>query len=267
MRFALTLHEVDKAHRLLVGGKAFALARMTEAYDQFVDSSHLRGKILMEFHRKPFEQMRWEEMWDVALRIQNLFINSEIPTAIASSLANVMRKSFGDKAVVVRSSAVGEDSVKTSFAGIHESYVNVKGTEEILEHIKLVWASLWSDAAMLYRREIGLDITNSRMGVVVQELVQGEKSGIIFGRSPSDNTTATLEAVYGLNQGLVDGTIEPDRWVISRRNGIVVSFEPAKRLKAIMSAPQGVEMIELSKQKKRRPPLNKAEVKGSQGGF
>jgi pyruvate,water dikinase len=64
-------------------------------------------------------------MWDVALRIQNLFINSEIPTAIASSLANVMRKSFGDKAVVVRSSAVGEDSVKTSFAGIHESYVNV----------------------------------------------------------------------------------------------------------------------------------------------
>jgi pyruvate,water dikinase len=275
MRFALTLHEVDKAHRLLVGGKAFALARMarngisvppavcvsTEAYDQFVDSSHLRGKILMEFHRKPFEQMRWEEMWDVALRIQNLFINSEIPTAIASSLANVMRKSFGDKAVVVRSSAVGEDSVKTSFAGIHESYVNVKGTEEILEHIKLVWASLWSDAAMLYRREIGLDITNSRMGVVVQELVQGEKSGIIFGRSPSDNTTATLEAVYGLNQGLVDGTIEPDRWVISRRNGIVVSFEPAKRLKAIMSAPQGVEMIELSKQKKRRPPLNKAEVK------
>jgi pyruvate,water dikinase len=205
--------------------------------------------------------MRWEEMWDVALRIQNLFINSEMPTAIACSLANVMRKSFGDKAVVVRSSAVGEDSAKTSFAGIHESYVNVKGTEEILEHIKLVWASLWSDAAMLYRREIGLDIKNSRMGVVVQELVQGEKSGIIFGRSPSDNTTATLEAVYGLNQGLVDGTIEPDRWVISRRNGIVVSFEPAKRLKAIMSAPQGVEVIELSKRKKRRPPLNKAEVK------
>jgi pyruvate,water dikinase len=275
MRFVLTLPEIDEAHRLLVGGKAFALARMarngisvpsavcisTEAYEQFVDSARLRGKILMEFHRKSFEQMRWEEMWDAALRIRNLFINSEIPAAIAYNLANVITKTFGNKAVVVRSSAVGEDSGKTSFAGIHESYVNVKGTEEILEHIKLVWASLWSDAAMLYRREIGLDITNSRMGVVVQELVQGEKSGIIFGRSPNDSTTATLEAVYGLNQGLVDGTIEPDRWVISRGNGMVVSFEPAKRLKAIVSAPQGVEVIELSKQKKRRPPLKETEVK------
>jgi phosphoenolpyruvate synthase/pyruvate phosphate dikinase len=90
---------------------------------------------------------------------------------LRSALRRPLQESFSDRATVVRSSAPGEDSAKTSFAGLHESFVNVKEVDAILDHIKLVWASLWSDAALLYRKELGLDIEGSSMAVLVQEIV------------------------------------------------------------------------------------------------
>ena len=139
--------------------------------------------------------------------------------------------------------------------------MNVRGIEEILEHIKLVWASTWSDAAILYRREIGLDVEKSSMAVVIQELVLGQKSGIIFGRSPVDQSKAVIEAVYGLNQGLVDGTIEPDRWMIDRESGQIVSHVPAQRNKAVVTALSGVKIINLTRDKRNKPPLTTHKVK------
>jgi phosphoenolpyruvate synthase/pyruvate phosphate dikinase len=81
--------------------------------------------------------------------------------------------------------------------------------------VRLVWASLWSDAALLYRRELGTrPPRRSTMAVVVQEIVAGERSGVAFSRHPEREDQALIEAVHGLNQGLVDGTVEPDRWVL-----------------------------------------------------
>ena len=152
------------------GGKALALGKMirggfkvpfavclsTKAYDQFVDSTGIRGRIMLELGRKRFEDMRWEEVWDTSLRIRALFNNKPMPDVLKKSMQEVIEPAFKDKAVVVRSSAVGEDSANASFAGMHESFVNVNGLESIIDHIKLVWASLWSDGAMLYRNELGL---------------------------------------------------------------------------------------------------------------
>jgi pyruvate,water dikinase len=274
MKLVLDLTEITEGDRPLVGGKAFALARMaadglpvpaalcvgTEAYRRFVDATGLRARVLMEYHRKDFEQMRWEEMWDAALRIQNMFLRTDLPAELASRLGEEIKARFGDRPLVVRSSAVGEDSARASFAGLHESYVNVRGVTNVLDHVKLVWASLWSDAAMLYRREIGLDVEQSTMAVVVQELVQGERSGIVFGRSPHDETLAMVEAVYGLNQGLVDGTIEPDRWTVRRRTGRIVSFVPAQRQMAVAPDKDGTSVVMLSPARRRRPPLSDGEV-------
>ena len=85
--------------------------------------------------------------------------------------------------------------------------------DALLEHIRLVWASLWSDAALLYRRELGLDVESSAMAVVVQEIVPGNRSGVVFGINPNDRAQSVVEAVYGLNEGLVSGQVEPDRWI------------------------------------------------------
>jgi pyruvate,water dikinase len=275
MKLIYHLSQIRRLDQKLVGGKASALALMaqeglrvprsicisTNAYDTFLDVTGLRAQILMEYHRKPFDQMRWEEMWDCSLRIQNMFAKTPMPSELATVLTEELAGSFDKAAVAVRSSAVGEDSANTSFAGLHDSYLNVRGPEEVLEHIKLVWASTWSDAAILYRREIGLDVESSRMAVVIQELVQGQESGVIFGRSPADHTKAIIEAVYGLNQGLVDGTVEPDRWMIDRDSGRIVSHTAAQRATAVVPASRGVRVIRLPAEKRNKPPLTKHKVK------
>jgi pyruvate,water dikinase len=275
MRLAYSLSQMSGTDQNLLGGKASALARMaqqglpvpqticisTDAYAMFMDETGLRAQVLMEYHRKQFDQMRWEEMWDCSLRIQNMFARTPMPVTLAGPLRDAITRSFGNERVAVRSSAVGEDSANSSFAGLHESYLNLRGPKEVLEHIKLVWASMWSDAAILYRKEIGLDVEKSSMAVVVQELVQGQQSGVTFGRSPVDSSMAVVEAVHGLNQGLVDGTVEPDRWMIDRASGKIVSHTPAKRLKALVSASRGVKLISLPVQRRNKPPLTKPKVK------
>ena len=199
----------------------------------------LRDQMHMELYRKPFEEMRWEEIWDSALRIRNMFVKTPMPTALQEELRDSLAFRFSDRPVSVRSSAPGEDSSKTSFAGLHESFVNVRGVESILEHIRLVWASLWSDRALLYRQELKLDVGKSTMAVVVQEMVLGERSGVVFGMSPVHEAQAAVEAVYGLNQGLVDGTVEPDRWILNRRNGQILSHHPASQRKDPRPRPAG----------------------------
>ena len=275
MKLTYTLSQMSGTDQNLLGGKASALACMareglpvpqaicvsTDAYAMFMDETGLRTQVLMEYHRKEFDQMRWEEMWDCSLRIQNMFARTPMPATLAGPLRDKIKRSFGNGRVAVRSSAVGEDSAHSSFAGLHESYLNLKGPKEVLEHIKLVWASMWSDAAILYRKEIGLDVENSSMAVVIQELVQGQESGVIFGRSPVDSSMAVVEAVHGLNQGLVDGTVEPDRWMIDRGSGKIVSHTPAQRLKAIVPVSRGVKLISLPVEKRSQPPLTKPKVK------
>ena len=274
MNLTIPVTQVETEHRDRVGGKAFSLAVMTrlglsvppalcvttDAYNHYSTVTGLRERILLELNRKSFQEMRWEEMWDSSLRIRNMFLNTPIPADLTLSLKQAMEGPFQNQSVVVRSSAPGEDSSKASFAGLHESYVNVRGVESILEHIRLVWASLWSDGALLYRQELGLDVARSTMAVVVQEIVVGEKSGVIFGKSPNDDSQAMVEAVHGLNAGLVDGVIEPDRWLLSRETGEILSHTPALREKWVVPGPEGTRVETLPFEKTEIPPLARHEI-------
>lgn len=275
MSLVLPLHEIGEKDRPRVGGKGVALALMakrglrvpeavcitTEAYREYVNSTGLGNQIVMELYRKAAEEMRWEEIWDTSLRIRNFFSRTPIPPGLQDMLMPDIQSKFSRKVVSVRSSAPGEDASKTSFAGLHESYVNISGGKAILDHIRLVWASLWSDRALLYRQELGLDVEKSVMAVVVQDMVQGERSGVVFGKSPMDESQAVLEAVYGLNQGLVDGTVEPDRWILNRKTGLIISHSPSLRDKALKPAPEGVRLVSLPAGLKSKPSLEEGEVK------
>ena len=275
MKLIVSFDQVANDLRSRVGGKFFALAEMaghgiavpeavcvtTDAYDEYVSATALRERILMELNRKDFARMRWEEMWDSALRIRNMFLNTAIPDALAAQLRDAMAGKFTDAPVVVRSSAPGEDSARASFAGLHESYVNVRGLDEIIKHIKLVWASLWSDAALLYRQELGLNVEASTMAVVVQEIRVGRCSGVAFAQNPNDPAQAVIEAVHGLNQGLVDGTVEPDRWILDRVTGKILSHAHAERQQAVMPSDRGVELQALPSEKIASPPLTDDQVR------
>ena len=274
MRSIIPLQEITEADREQVGGKAFSLATLgrmgmnvpdalcvtAEVYNRFITLTHLRERILLELNRKSFREMRWEEMWDAALRIRNMFLTASLPHEIDAELRPRIEDRFKDEAVVVRSSAPGEDSSNTSFAGLHESYVNIRGVQPILEHIRLVWASLWSDGALLYRQELGLDFEKNSMAVLVQKIVPGERSGVVFGKNPNDGTQAVIEAVYGLNMGLVDGTVEPDRWILNRETGKILSRSSSRREKRMMTTAEGTILEALPSQWANMPPVTDPEV-------
>lgn len=228
-----------------MGGKAAKLARLAQAgvrvpdgfcvtsvaYERFVRAGGLVRVIQAELGRKPLDEMRWEEMWDAALRLRSVFIGMPIPGLVRRQILDALQELGVGRPVAVRSSAPGEDSAQQSYAGLHESYLNVTGGEAVLDAVRLVWASLWSDAALLYRRELQLDPLRSRMAVLVQPMVDEDRSGVAFGRDPRDarRDVAIVEAVPGPCSDLVDGLVDPDRWVLERSSGAVLDWQPGER--------------------------------------
>ncbi|MGW8161590.1 MAG: PEP/pyruvate-binding domain-containing protein [Desulfobulbales bacterium] len=274
MPLILSLEQVNEQDRKLVGGKGFSLAKLakagfpvplslcisTEAYENFLADHGLAERIQLEFSRKNFGDMRWEEMWDAALRIRNLFLTLPMSPDLQQTLSAAIKSTFSDLPVAIRSSAPDEDARASSFAGLHESFINITGTAAVLDHIKLVWASLWSDAALLYRQELGLDTEKSAMGVLIQQVINGRTSGIMFTRDPNDQDNVVIEAVHGLNQALVDGMIEPDRWLVPRPEG-KIRWSPAGRSQYMRATATGTELIPLPDNLLNKPPLEEKEIR------
>ena len=274
MNWTIPAIEVSDKDRKRIGGKGFALASMSmqgfnipdtlcvtsNLYNAYVTRTGLRERILLELHRKDFREMRWEEIWDCATRIRNMFLRMPIPAEIEAGFREAIESQFRGKSVVVRSSAPDEDTAASSFAGLHESYLNIRGTDAILEHVRKVWASLWSDAALLYRQELGLDVEKSSMAVVIQEIIIGDRSGVAFSENPNDSSQGVIESVYGLNQGLVDGAVEPDRWIMDRRKRKIITHTPAKREYWMIPFENGVQLSALPDKMSTEPPLNSKEA-------
>lgn len=228
----VSLKEAVDCPTSVVGGKAGNLSLLAKdgfrvapgfcigvgAYEQFLETNGLTPTIQMELGRKPLDQMRWEEIWDAALRIRNRFLSSRVPQDFERELSERVLELGAEQRLAVRSSAPGEDSSERSFAGLHESYLNVVGSRAVCEAVRLVWASLWSDAALLYRKELSLDPLTSRMAVLVQVMQTEDCSGVAFGCDPrsGDSDRAIIEAVPGACADLVDGNTDPDRWVFAR---------------------------------------------------
>jgi pyruvate,water dikinase len=181
MRWLIPFTNVSQARAKNLGGKAMVLARLQQegfmvpagyclpasVYHDFLVETGLDAFIVMELQRKDFRDMRWEELWDVSLRIRNHFLTRAWPKAMKKKLLQDLNEDPANwSAVAVRSTALGEDSASQCFAGLHESRVMLQGAEAILEAIRIVWASLWSDGALLYRHELGLDPSKSGMAVI-----------------------------------------------------------------------------------------------------
>ena len=228
-----------------IGGKANKLSRLaqagfhvpggfcltTRAYEAFLHDADLTMVIRMELGRKSMDEMRWEEIWDAALRIRAAFLAQPLSNVLREAIATGLKYLDSARTMAVRSSAVGEDSAGCSFAGLHESIVGVRGQSAVEDAVRVVWSSLWSDAALLYRKELGLDPARSRMAVIVQEMIDGDRSGVAFARDPrdTDKEQAIIESVPGPCSGLVDGLVDPDRWELDRKTGGVITWMPGQR--------------------------------------
>ncbi|WP_370591462.1 rifamycin-inactivating phosphotransferase [Saccharopolyspora montiporae] len=158
----------------------------------------------------------------------------DLATAVTRALARVDAPAFS-----VRSSATAEDSDAASFAGQHDTSLNVVGPHAVLDHVRRCWASLFTDRAVVYRLRSGVDHRAVRMAVVVQEMVFPDASGVLFTADPvtSNRNVSAVEAGFGLGDGLVSGLVSPD--VHAVRDGAVVGRTVAGKPLAVHADPRG----------------------------
>lgn len=273
--FIIPLETCHKTNTSIIGKKASTLAEMlnrginvpsglcvtTEAYRAFLNHTNIKNKIIIELSRKDIKDMRWEEMWDCSQRIKSYFLNEDMPKNIKKYLTREIKNRFKNHPVAVRSSSSLEDSKEYSYAGMHESYLNISNPESILEHIVKVWASLWSDTVLAYSKELNFDINNSFMAVILQEMIVGDKSGVAFSVNPQKESESVIEAVWGLNQGLVDGVVDPDRWTLDRQKGEISSEHIAIHNNAMLATAQGVELKQRPESDPKMAVLSKSQVR------
>ncbi|PJE94630.1 phosphoenolpyruvate synthase [Streptomyces carminius] len=185
----------------------------------------------------------------------------DVPGELAAEIARALGRLGGQAACAVRSSATAEDSPTASFAGQHDTYLNVVGAEAVLRHIGRCWASLFTERAVTYRLHNGFDHRAARMAVVVQRMVPPYAAGILFTADPvtGDRRTATVEAGFGLGEALVSGLVNPDVYTV--RDGAVTARTVAVKRRAVRALPGGgTRETAVDPEHRERPALTDAQA-------
>lgn len=166
-----------------------------------------------------------------------------------------------DARVAVRSSATGEDSADASFAGMNATYTNVRGDDAVMEALVGCWASAFSPRVVAYRAERGFS-AEPAIAVVVQQMVEADRAGVIFTADPrtGDRTHLVVEAVFGQGETLVSGAVEPDSYVVDKKSLRVDSVRVGEQKYKIVRGEGGDERIELSPEAARRRVLDTTTV-------
>jgi rifampicin phosphotransferase len=160
----------------------------------------------------------------------------EMPPAVASAIAERLAK-LGDRhAYAVRSSATAEDLPSASFAGQYDTYLGIVGTERVLAHVRRCWASLFSDRAVAYRLQNGIDHRRVEMAVVIQRMVVCQAAGVVFTADPvtSNRRVSAIDAVVGLGDALVSGRVNADSYRV--RDGAIVERTAATSERTLTDA-------------------------------
>ncbi|WP_345606838.1 PEP/pyruvate-binding domain-containing protein [Pseudonocardia adelaidensis] len=220
----------------LLGGKGASLARLTDAGLRvppgFVVSTQAYRHAVLDGIRDQLDaavaavpaHASSDEMDAACARVRALVAAVELDEAVAESIHEAYLALGDDVAVAVRSSSAVEDSVEHSFAGEHDTYLWVRGVDEVIARVLDCWASMFTTRAMEYRRKAGLSGGGDAMAVVVQEMVEARAAGVFMTLDPEngDRSKIAVEAIWGLGEPLVSGTATPDSFKIDKVTGEVV---------------------------------------------
>ena len=164
--------------------------------------------------------------------------------------------------VAVRSSANVEDLPTASFAGQQETYTNVRGEEQLIEAVKKCFASLFTARAVYYRHKRGFEKANALLAVVVQRMINSEKSGVVFTKNPiTKKDEVVIEAVFGLGEGIVSGKILPDHYIVSKELEIIEKKIADKKTAFVRQADGSEKQIQLPNEKSKAQVLTNSEIK------
>ena len=208
----------------LVGGKAANLSRLARMYHRVPDGFSLPVTVMDEAHP--------------------LDLQDEITAAISDLMAC---HSLNDFIAAVRSSAVDEDGATASFAGQHETYLNIVGADAIIKAITLCWESARSERALEYRRQQGLSVKRPQLAVLVQHLVASDVSAVIFSANPitGSRDEIMINASWGLGESIVGGTVTPDTFIVRKSDLAIIERAVADKQRMTIPAASGTREIEV----------------------
>ena len=234
--------DIDKSDLSSVGGKGANLGEMIKAgfpvpdgfaitvlaYDKFLEENNL--SLLIRNILKVTNVHNPEELNEASRKIQKLIVNSKISNDVAQEVIKAYQKLSGflkHALVAVRSSATAEDQPGTSFAGQQVTFLNIKGEANLLNAVRDCWASLFTPRSIFYRVENKIAHEKVKISVIVQKMIQSEVSGVIFSIDPVTNEKdkIIIEAVWGLGEMIVQGSVVPDRYVVQKGTFAILSKE------------------------------------------
>jgi pyruvate,water dikinase len=232
--------ELSLADRPAVGGKSASLGELTRAevpvppgfvvttaaFEEFLASTDPRGEIRAEI--AALDRHDPVRVASVSERIRERLTAAPVPRGIASSICENYRTLSGNDGgcpVAVRSSATCEDSATASFAGLQDTYLWILGEDDLISRVRACWASLYNSESITYRLRLGLPEGLLAMAVVVQQMIDALCAGVMFTRSPTtgDRSVVVIEGSWGLGSCIVSGEVTPDRFVVNKVTGEIVS--------------------------------------------
>ncbi|WP_025677981.1 phosphoenolpyruvate synthase [Paenibacillus massiliensis] len=270
----LGFKEMDTAQLLLVGGKGLHLGELSKIQGIQVPEGFCVTTLgyTLATERNPTLQALLEQLAlltvadqerisDISRKIRYTIMEAEIPSDVVKAVAHQLSQLGDQHAYAVRSSATAEDLPHVSFAGQHDTYLNVIGKEAILEHISKCWASLFTDRAVIYRMQNGFDHGQVYLSVVVQRMVLPQASGIMFTADPmtSNRKLLSIDASFGLGEALVSGFVSADGYKVQDER-IVDKWIARKKL-AIYARPEGgTQTRELDPVQQQAQTLTEEEI-------
>lgn len=247
-KYFLTWDEAFLSGTQQAGGKGWNLGRLarygfkipmggiltTRAYDEFIRHNGLQAMALNTAKSVTAGNIDETSNQERLAQLREKIKEGSIPQPIVDVLTDMLNGlGIVDKPLAVRSSASAEDSAKASFAGIHESFLNVRGLGNILAAVKGCYASLWTPHAVVYRRKLKISDDQVAFAIVVMEMVEARAAGVGFTCDPRTGRrdVMVVNANFGLGESVVTGAVEPDTYyldagvwracprILSRKNG------------------------------------------------
>ena len=260
-----------------IGGKGRSLSRMAragfdvpggflviaDAYRRFISGNNLQAEILEK--ARPELRDGYPAFDRCAEEINALILSVPIGESIASDIKLAYQGLQNDNLpVAVRSSANAEDLPDFSFAGQQETFLNVRGADEVVEAIHKCWASLWTAQAISYRHQNGIDQGIVAMAVVVQTMVPSEVSGILFTANPAtgERSEMIINSSFGLGEAVVSGQVTPDTFIVDRAElAAKETVLGPKDQQIIYDGEQGVRMADVDEGDRETSSLSDVMLK------
>ncbi len=258
-KYVKWFNEISKEDVEIVGGKGANLGELTgfgldvppgfcitaEAYKKFVDYAELDEVVRVLIESIDVDNV--DELNEVSKALRDKFNNGEILPELENEIVEAYRefsKSIGmeNPEVAVRSSATAEDLPDASFAGQQDTYLHISGEEELVKHVRMCWASLWTSRAIYYREKQKYDHFAVALSVVVQKMVNSKKSGVMFTANPINNSREELmiNASWGLGEAVVSGAVTPDEYILNKKTGEIVEKNISQKEVMVVKRSEGV---------------------------